>query len=205
MTRALFRAGREEGRSRSTARRAEFRQFPRDDHVAHPLLKASKPREVTLRPLFFVATASFCLTFSALAFANGSHHSGGGSSSSDGPCIRWEKVDSGAATDAGADASRVTADASVDASASDASFDADAADADADADANGLDGGSSVTPPPSSDLHVGETCVEHAGLFGCAMSAARSASGNHGDASAMAVGALGLAFAAMARARRRRG
>ena len=159
-----------------------------------------------MRPLFFVTTASFCLTFAPLAFANAGYHHGGddGSGSSDGPCIRWEKVDSGA--DAGADASRVTADPSPDAGALDASLDADAVDAaDAGTDAELQDADSAFTPPSSGDLHIGETCVEHAGLFGCAMSPARSTSGTPDRAGVMAIGALGLAFAAVARARRRRG
>ena len=155
-----------------------------------------------------VAIASFCLTVSALSLANGTHHSGGGDSSgSDGPCIRWEKIDSGA-TDASSDASRVTADASLDAAdgaETDGAPDAEI-DASGDANADAADSGASSTSPPTSsgDLHIGERCVEHAGLFGCAVGPAHSSQSGGG---ALALASLVAAFVALAsgRSRRRRG
>jgi hypothetical protein len=159
-----------------------------------------------------IAMASFCLTLPAIAFANGSHHSSGsGSGGSEGPCIRWEKNDSGAASDASSDAARVVADASLDAAARDADANDAESDAslDADVDADVADAAPSPSPPATSsggDLHVGETCVEHAGVFGCAIGPARSSEGGAGPIAFASLAAL-VAWIASARAsaRRRRG
>lgn len=177
-------------------------RHPRGSHVSSILFVSTVSR---------VAIASFCLTLSALSLANGSHHSGGGDSSgSDGPCIRWEKIDSGA-TDASSDASRVTADASLDAADASDAAETDGAtdaevDASGDANADAADAGASSSPPPASsgDLHIGERCVEHAGLFGCAVGPARSSQGGAGG---LALASLVAAFVALAsaRSRRRRG
>ncbi len=121
--------------------------------------------------LFVVAV---CLSTAATALANGHHHSGGGGSAeSEGPCIRWEKLDAGASFDPNG---AIDSDASVDDGGRvvampslDAGVDADASDAASDAAADAAHDAGASPPPAISDSHAGERCVEHAGLSACSV------------------------------------
>ncbi len=146
---------------------------------------------------FFVVAV--CFSTAATALADSHHHSGGGGSAeSEGPCIRWEKLDAGASfsppdivdTDASTDdGGRVVAMPSLD-----AGVDADAGDAARDAAHD-----ASAPQPVSSDSHAGERCVEHAGLSACSVRVVGEV-----DAPTGVLALAALVFAMLA-ARRRRG